>query len=370
MKRSRCVICNFNLKNIYVLNNVPVKLACTTHPVYNKDSLSFAQCEECFTIQLDKLIPLDILYSESHNYTSIGRVWEEYFSLFYKKTNPIVNGKNVLEIGCPSGKIALHVTNYNKWYIVEPNKNPTIMFNDKITFIERFFDNDFVLDEEIHVIIHSHVFEHIYNFNDFLKKCNDILQPSGEMFFGIPNMEHFTTTDICPFLGIFFEHTCFLNKDNVHMLLHNNNFEVIECIDYVNHSTLYHCRKKSIVNIIITHAITNYYDSFFNSIYIYNTFIERCNNIIRHTIKKVYIFDASYNTQLLLSLGLDVKHISGLLDNCVEKQNKHFYGYNIIIYNPLIIKESDCIIIIKNGYYTTEIIKQLYEYNLNTEVIF
>lgn len=77
-------------------------------------------------------------------------------------------------------------------------------------------------------------------------------------------MEYFTTTDICPFLGIFFEHTCFLNKDNVCMLLHNNNFEVIECIDYVNHSTLYHCRKKSIVNTIIYHTITNYYDSFLN----------------------------------------------------------------------------------------------------------
>lgn len=30
----------------------------------------------------------------------------------------------------------------------------------------------------------------------------------------------------------------------------------------------------------------------------------------------------------------------------------------------------DCIIIIKNGYYTNEILKQIYELNSNTKVIF
>jgi hypothetical protein len=40
------------------------------------------------------------------------------------------------------------------------------------------------------------------------------------MFFGVPNMQHFTETNICPFLGLFFEHTIFLNKENISYLLH------------------------------------------------------------------------------------------------------------------------------------------------------
>lgn len=63
------------------------------------------------------------------------------------------------------------------------------------------------------------------------------------MFFGVPNMNYFTESSICPFLGIFFEHTCFLNKENINILLNNNNFEIIECIDYENHSILYYCKK-------------------------------------------------------------------------------------------------------------------------------
>jgi 2-polyprenyl-3-methyl-5-hydroxy-6-metoxy-1,4-benzoquinol methylase len=367
MKRKSCAICNFNLKNICLINNVPTKLSCTSVPINDTSPLSFSQCENCNTIQLDELIPLNILYAESHNYVSVGKTWQNYFKLFYNKIQNIIKDKNILEIGCPSGKIAMNVKNYNKWFIVEPNKNTEIRFDEKITFIEKFFDNNFILDEKINIIIHSHLFEHIYDFNEFLTKCNNILCNDGEMFFGIPNMNHFLNTNICPFLGIFFEHTCFLNKENMKILLNNNNFELIECIDYENHSILYHCKKK--MNNIINYKITNYYDYFFESINNYKIYIEKCNNIIMNTKNEVYIFGASYNSQFLISLGLDLTYISGILDNCKEKQNKFLYGYNLKIYDPKIIVNKNCIIILKNGYYTNEILTQIYDLNINTHII-
>jgi 2-polyprenyl-3-methyl-5-hydroxy-6-metoxy-1,4-benzoquinol methylase len=246
MKREACAVCSNSLKNIYTIDNVPVKFFCTSTPSFDKSSLSFSQCDNCNTIQLDELLPLDVLYAESHNYVSVGKTWENYFELFCDKIQDLIEGKTILEIGCPSGKIARNVTNYNKWFIVEPNKNSEISFNEKIIFIEAFFDKDFVLDQQIDIIIHSHLFEHIYNFNDFLLKCYQTLGDNGEMFFGIPDMEHIANSDICPFLGIFFEHTCFLNKENIGILLNNNNFDILECINYGNHSILYHCKKKRI----------------------------------------------------------------------------------------------------------------------------
>jgi predicted SAM-dependent methyltransferase len=375
MERITCAICNSKLENIKILENVPINLTCYSKPIYESSELSVSKCITCNTIQLDKLIPLNILYGGSHNYTSYGKVWEKYFDLFVSYIKSIVINKNILEIGDPSGKIALKLNDYNKWFIVEKNKNDKINFNEKITFIEQFFDDDFIINDKIDIIVHSHLFEHIYEPNKFLEKCYDILNDNGEMFFGVPNMQHFTETNICPFLGLFFEHTIFLNKENITYLLNKNNFEIIKIIDYEKHSTIYHCKKiignniYNNTNITNNFTITNYYDNFEKSIVVYNEFLEKCNNIIINTNKDVYIFGASYNNQLLISFGLDMRNVKGFLDNCKEKQGKFLHGYDVKIYDPNIIKNKDCIIILKNGYYTNEILKQIYELNVNTEVI-
>lgn len=374
MERENCSICNFkcNLEDeIFSLNKVPIKISCMNKVTKNFSDMIFFQCKNCNTIQLKKLISLDILYSESHNLTSVGNIWEKYFELFIKKIKNIINNKSVLEIGCPSGKIANNLDNFKQWFIIEPNKNKNMVLNKKIYFIEKFFDDKFNMNEEIDVIIHSHLFEHIYFPNDFLKKCNELLKEDGEMFFGIPNMNYFTECKNTFFLGLFFEHTIFLNKENITFLLNNNNFEIIEIIDYENHSTLYHCKK-------ITHKagisknfkIKNYYNHFIESLNKFNLFILKCNKILNNTKKDVYIFGASYNTQFLLALGLNLKNIKGILDNCKEKQNKFLYGYELEILDPnFILKQKNCIVILKNGNYVDEIKEQILLINENTEII-
>jgi 2-polyprenyl-3-methyl-5-hydroxy-6-metoxy-1,4-benzoquinol methylase len=364
MLRDNCAICNNVLFHIYSLENVPINLSCVEFNFnYNFDTLSFSQCVYCNTIQLDKLIPLNILYQTSHNTTSVGKTWENYFILFTSKIKNIINNKTILEIGCPSGKLATKCNNYNKWYIVEPNKNNKIDFNDKIIFIESFFDENFKLDEKVDIIIHSHLFEHIYEPSIFLKKCSEILNENGTMIFGVPNMQYLANNSLCLFLGIFFEHTIFLNKENITYLLNTNGFEIIEIIDYENHSTIYHTKK-------ITHKIENnieipnYHDKFVNLIDEYKFFIDKCNLIIsNNTNKDIFIFGASYNTQILLFFGIDKTKIKGILDNCKEKQNKYLYGTKIKIYSPEILIERDAIVILKNGYYTEEINLQLKKLN-------
>lgn len=368
IKRTKCCICNNKLKNIYCLQNMPIKLFCSKEPNITMSNLSFSQCLECKTIQLDNLIPPNELYSESHNYTSVGKVWNNYFNLFCEKINPIITNKNVLEIGDPSGKIANTINSYNKWYIIEPNKNKKINFKENIEFIEGFFDENFSTNKKIDIIVHSHLFEHIYEPNVFLNKCYDILIENGEMFFGIPNIEYIAEKELCPFLGIFFEHTVFLNKSNVCYLLEKNGFEIIEIIDYLTHSILFHVKKtKNIKNQRL--IIKDYYNSFLNTLNNYQSFINQCNEIILHNNKKVFLFGASYNTQFLLALGLNRKNISGILDNCEDKHYKYLYGYDLQIFNPQIIQNQECIIILKNGYYVNEIKEQILTLNKNTIVL-
>ena len=372
--RSECSICYGKLKFIYSLDTMPINLSCDDlHYVndYNFDSLSFVMCEKCNTIQLDKLIPLNKLYQTSHNTISVGKTWENYFILFTEKLNNIINNKIILEIGCPSGKIARNCDNYNKWYIIDPNKNNDIIFSDKIIFIEDFFNDTFELNETVDIIIHSHLFEHIYSPNSFLKKCNELLNDNGEMIFGVPNMEHMV--DKILFMGIFFEHTIFLNKENISFLLNNNGFEILEIIDYENHSTIYHTKKNNNIGYNLTNdfKISNYYDIFFQIIETYKLFIEKCNDVIINNLDKdIFIFGASYNTQTLLFFGLN-NNITGILDNCKEKQNKTLYGTQLVVYSPeVLLTNNNAIVILKNGYYTDEIMSQLLSINNNINIIY
>jgi predicted SAM-dependent methyltransferase len=363
ISREKCAICLSSMNHLYTIDNMPIKCSCTLTPQIETSPMIFSICDKCNTIQLDKLIPLDILYSSSHNIHSVGKTWEGYFKIFLNKIENLIKNKNILEIGDPSGKIANYSVGYNNWYIIEPNKNKDIKFKENIHFIKGFFDDTFSTNKSIDVIIHSHVFEHIYSPNDFLKKCYDILSENGEMFFGVPNMEYIVKEELSPCLGIFFEHTIFLNKENIKYLLEKNGFELIEIYDYESHSTLYHAKKiNTIINMTLQHfTITNYKDAFMKSIDNWsNLNLSKTNNI------DIYVFGASYNTQFLLSLS-NIK-ISGILDNCKEKQGKYFSGYLISSPNNIIGKTT--LVIVRNGYYSNEIINQLRELNQEIDILY
>ena len=360
--RKECAICSGKLDSLYVVDKMPIKLLCGSESGGDCSPMSFSICQCCNTIQLDRLIPLDILYSSSHNTVSVGKIWDNYFEVFCNKVGDIVEGKVVLEIGDPSGRVACALDNYKDWYIVEPNKNESVQWKENVHFIEGFFDESFSLGFSVDCIIHSHVFEHMYSPNAFLKKCWDVLKEGGEMFFGIPNMDYISQLDLAPCSGVFFEHTIFMNKENIEYLLKRNGFNILSVYDYENHSILYHVEKCIIHSIIELVPITNYKGIFLDS-------VEKWKGMIRLVDDSMdtYIFGASYNSQYLLTLGMSERKIKGILDNCKEKQGKYLYGYSFMVYPPSIICEKKCCVIVKNGYYSNEIIDQLLQ--LNPDII-
>jgi len=84
--------------------------------------------------------------------------------------------------------------------------------------------------------------------------------------------------------------------------------------------------------------------------------------------KNIYLFGASYNSQILIAMGLKNITLAGILDNCEDKQNKYLYGYDLLIYSPSILLKEDSIVIV-NGIYCDEICKQIYIINPNTYII-
>lgn len=177
--RTHCAICESPLQNVCYYENMPQKLACVDEPQYNTFPFSVSKCIRCHTHQLDKLVPLNILYSETHNRTSVGKTWETFFDIFCEKIQGLTHNKRVLEIGCPSGKIVRKIAPHYKWYcIVDPNMVPFHETNTttgaEMKGISAFFDEQFELQERNDtpdIIVHSHLFEHIYEPRAFLHLC-------------------------------------------------------------------------------------------------------------------------------------------------------------------------------------------------------
>ena len=113
--------------------------------------------------------------------------------------------------------------------------------------------------------------------------------------------------------------------------------------------------------------IPNYVESFLDSVEKYKMFVSHCNEKIAGCEKDVYLFGASYSTQFLLVFG--VKNVKGIIDNNKEKHNHYFYGYELMVYSPEILVDNDCIVIVKNGYYSQEIYNQIKDINPTIDII-
>lgn len=362
--RTSCVICNAVLEDLLTLPHFPIKLTCDIEPKFGNADLSYAKCKRCNCIQLDKLIPLPILYSDSHNYTSVGNVWNNFFSHFTNIIKPHVSNKTILEIGCPSGKLALYFTDAKTWYIVEPNKK-NIEFPPNIIFIEQFFDDSLEINDNIDIIINSHLFEHIYEPRAFLKKCHSLLNQNGKMIFAIPNMQHIAKHTLAPCNGVFFEHTVFYNDHNVSYLLKSCGFSNINISYFENHSIIFYCEKNMVIESpILPNIDDNNITLFHKSIQYYQDFTSQCEEFFKNKNNNgtaIYIFGASYNS-LFLWYFLQNKNIiiNGIFDNNTDKQGKYLYGTNLMIYSPSIINNiTNICVILKNGYYSNEIKTQL-----------
>ena len=329
--------------------------------------MNFMKCSECGEIQIEELINLSELYYENHNIGIIGETWENHYNEFSKFISEKIINKTILEISDPSAKIAKKSKNFNHWYIVEPN--PDFTGNDNITFIKDFFDNTFDKINNVDIIIHSHLLEHIHKPNDFLKKCYELLKDDGSMFVSIPNMKFLLMNGFSPNNILHFEHTFYLDTEVLSILLNKNGFKIINETEFNNHSIFYEIKKDKKENIKFESTIS---DIFTENLTKNLNKIQKINDVIIDLLKNddynVHIFGSHVMTQFYLYNGLNVS-INYVIDNSQNKIGYKLYGTNLMVSSPEIIKEGKHIVICSHtGVYYNEIIKQLK--NINNSVFF
>jgi SAM-dependent methyltransferase len=360
-----------NLEHLYTFKKFPVFFGCTSEPKENDITADMKWEIDPLNgiIQLTELIPLDILYMEQH-VDATGQTWNDYNNDFSEYVIKNKTG-NILEIGGGSGKIAniiLSKDNNINFTAVEPN--PLFEEKNNLKIIKSFFSKD--LKNQIdnnQTVIFSQVYEHVYNPEEFLNEISEFLPIGGKLIFAYPNLEYWFKNKFTN--AINFEHTMLMTDYYVDYFLKKTGFNILEKIEYKNHSHFYTVEKTDKKEDITLNNRYEYYKQMFNDYIIYHkNLINQINKQIEEINSNVFLFGGHIFSQYLISFGLDTSRITNILDNSPLKQEKRLYGTDLIVRNPKILAEySNPVVILKAGLYNKEI-KDDILLNINPSTIF
>ena len=367
------VLGNTDLEDLYTFKNFPVFMGCTSQDT-SKDILydmSWKISKKSGMIQLNPLLPLDVVYSAEHGSGTTGKAWDEHHEAFAHFVNKY-NIKNVLEIGGLHGILVqkyLNLKGQAKWTIIEPN--PIVPESIPVKVITGFFDNNFTSDEKFDAIIHSHLLEHVYNPDEFMSHQSSFMDNGDLLIFSIPNIGVMLKNKYTNCIN--FEHTMFLNETYVDYFLNKYNFEIVEKQYFRKDHSIFYCAKK-IQNNTISSLPENLYELNKNTFQQYINHhikdVNKINTVINNTTLPVYLFGAHVFSQYLISFGLDTSNIVNLLDNDIRKENKRLYGTSLMSKNPKILKDiTEAIVILRAGVYNEEVKNDILT-NINPNIIF
>ncbi|MDO8657561.1 MAG: class I SAM-dependent methyltransferase [Candidatus Levybacteria bacterium] len=360
-----------NLEHLQTFKKFPVFMGCVDNQNEKNDlkaDMSFSICRDSGMIQLDKVLPLDMVYLDEHA-DGVGAVWQKHYIAFagFIKMFSI---KNVLEVGGGNGEVAKLCTDDKKdinWTIIEPN--PIFKGNKKIKVIKGWFDEEFKFKDNINTVIHSHVLEHMYDPDAFIRQITHILKKGDKHIFSLPNIYDLLLNKFTN--SINFEHTIFLTEYFVDYLLKKNGFKIIKKKYFFKHSIFY-ATEKSDKNSDIRYIskYKEYKKMFIGFIDYHQNLINDLNRKIDSFGGEIYIFGAHIFSLYLFAFGLKKEKITAVLDNSELKHKKRLYGTGLNVYFPEVIKnKKNTAVILKAAAYQQEIKKQLINLNKNVFIL-
>jgi hypothetical protein len=369
--RDKCVVSGTpDLEPLYNFHNFPVFMGCIDQPLHNdlKQDMSWCISRNSGLIQLKKLLPLDVLYPESHGSGAVGTIWENHhtaFANFINKTTP----SSVLEIGGGHGILE---TKYRliapiPWTILEPNPAP--VEGCQARFLKGFFDKTFTYSDEFDTVVHSHVFEHIYNPDHFMEHLSDFMSSGQKLIFSLPNMQTMLEKNYTNCLN--FEHTVFLTEPYVEHLLARHGFMLL-FKEYFkdDHSIFYSVvRDSEVKEVPLSKMLYEKNKTLFNKyVQHHDELVADLNLKMRNIHRPIYLFGAHVFAQHLIAMGLNTDQIICVLDNDSKKQGGRLYGTNLNVASPIILSSiSNPVVILKAGIYNEEIKTNILNINKDTE---
>jgi hypothetical protein len=359
-----------NLEHLYTFKDFPVFMGCTDQAQVNDvvADMSWHISPLSGMIQLNPLLPLEVVYAYEHGSGTVGDVWNQHHAAFAEFVTKYASVNSVLEIGGLHGHLAkkcLEKRDLN-WTIVEPN--PRVDASIPVKVIKAFFDDKFTSEEKYDAVVHSHVLEHIYDPLTFMRHVASFMNKDSLLIMSVPNLEAMLRNKYTNCLN--FEHTYFASEDFVKYFLSYFGYELIESNYFRDDHSVFFCAKKvkdSVKEIAIPREFYIKNKRLFEDYISYHKgLIEELNKIEG----SVYLFGAHIFSQYLLQFGLDSSKIVNILDNDPNKQEKRLYGTNLIVKSPEVLKDvEEGTVILKAGMYNSEIKEQINKINSNIKFI-
>ena len=371
IERAKCCICKSeNFEKVLEIPMFPVLMGTTLQDasldVFH--DLKWGLCSACGCIQLLELIPLTILYSQQHSAGSIGKIWEKHheeFARFILSENP----ESICELGSAHGvlsQIILDSRPEMEYTIIEPSP---VNIDPRITTIVGIAEDHLNVITQSQAVVHSHVLEHVYNVQEFVSSISSAMKVGAKMFISFPNIQELIETGGSNSLN--FEHTYYLHPIQLNYLLAANGLIIEKQESYLRHSYFVQVIKSKTVNSqgIPLESIRERSLSFVDMWGTLNDFVTHTNKALVTDVIPTYIFGAHVFSQALISMGLNVDEIEGILDNSTAKVGQRLYGTHLIVSNPSIIQKLARVrVILKASHYQDEVKKQLKALNPLVEI--
>lgn len=345
--RTRCVLTGKeDLEPLYTFRDFPVFMGCVEEGSAVDDAradMSWAISRETGCIQLDALLPLDILYQASHGSGSVGGLWMKHhaaFADFIRQFHP----QKVLEIGGGHGILP---TLYAKqgsacdWTVVEPN--PTPVDGCPAQFIRGFFDEKLSRTlPPVDAIVHSHVLEHMYEPDTFLGTVSAALREGDRLLFSVPDMQRLLQNNSPNCIN--FEHTVFLTEPFIDYLLRKNSLSLELKEHFDNGHSIFYAARKIGCDTGIPPEPPRLYDAcktlFLKFVTFHEELVAQLNSAMQQADAPVFLFSAHVFSLYLINFGLETDRIQCILDNDPHKQGKRLYGTDLRVSSPRILKDN------------------------------
>lgn len=368
MIRTECAVCcSASLKEEFSLKNYPIKFLSENTDSKNDQVIdhTLVSCQKCFCLQLQNLVDPKILYSMSHN-SSKSEVWLKHHKLLADFIYEGLNGqplKKIVEIGGSSGVIAEQLSKYND---VQYTIFDLCDYDPKIPNVNFLVGNcesaDFAQDTSI---VMSHVFEHLYEPNKFVRNMarNNI----RSIFLSVPNMTLQLANKIHPV--IYQEHTFFCEIDDIKKMFAEYGYHSKKEYFYGIHAILIHFEKTPDV---VSIEEKRDYSTVKKIIDTYHEKKQIAESLVLDS--PYYVIPACFSGQLIYFniLPQYKKNILGFLDNDKTKTGKRMYGTDAFVFRMEEVKkyEGPLKIVIHKGAYVDEIVKQLQGYKSDIEFLY
>jgi Methyltransferase domain len=361
-----------NLEDLHSLADFPVFMGSVEHE-RSEDlvaDMSWSISRNSGLIQLKKLLPLDVLYQDQTTTSAVGAIWMEHhkaFAEFLVQYRPSA----VLELGGAHGILSKEYQLLRKipWTILEPNPSP--VDGCQARFIKGFFDDKFTYHDVFDTIVHSHVFEHMYEPDRFMRHLSGFMVSGQHLIFSLPNMQVWLDRKYTNCIN--FEHTVFLTEPYIEYLLAMHGYRLLNKEYFRDGHSIFYAtvRDSSVMPLALP---INLYEKnkqlYLDYVQYHEELIKDLNDKMRESSRPVYLFGAHVFAQYLIAFGLDTSRIVSLLDNDPKKQGKRLYGTSLAVLSPKVLVEvENPVVILKAGVYNQEIKEDILG-NINQKVTF